>query len=106
MALNSTTSPCEFSMQRWVEGNWSDEYLFTLVPRTIEEFQEMCRYHQTSPASPFTRNKICSLATLTGRITLTGTELKVTENGKQEIVPVKSEEEWSRMLAKHFGIRL
>jgi len=96
----------EFSMQRWVEGNWSDEYLFTLVPRTIEEFQEMCRYHQTSPASPFTRHKICSLATVTGRITLTGTELKVTENGKQEIFPVKSEEEWSRMLAEHFGIRL
>jgi N-hydroxyarylamine O-acetyltransferase len=96
----------QFSMQKRLDGNWSDEYLFTLVPRTIDEFQDMCRYHQTSPDSHFTRNKICSIATPTGRVTLTGMELKVTENGKQETFPVRSEKEWSRMLAEHFGIRL
>ena len=66
----------------------------------------MCRYHQTSPDSHFTRNRICSLATRSGRLTLTDTALKVTENGEQKTHPVTSEEEWSRLLAEHFGIRL
>ncbi len=31
----------------------------------------MCRFHQTSPESMFTRLRLCTLATPTGRITLT-----------------------------------
>lgn len=96
----------EFAMQRQSGGNWSDSYRFTLVPRRIDEFLNMCRYHQTSPDSHFTRSRICSLATPSGRITLTDTALKVTENGEQKTHPVSSEEEWSRLLAEHFGIRL
>lgn len=96
----------EYAMQRQSGESWSDAYRFTLVPRSIEEFLDMCRYHQTSPDSHFTRNRICSLATRSGRLTLTDTALKVTENGEQKTHPVTSEEEWSRLLAEHFGIRL
>lgn len=96
----------EFAMQRLSDGNWADAYRFTLVPRRIEEFLEMCGYHQTSPDSPFTRNRICSRATHSGRITLTDTALKVTENGEQKTHPVKSEKEWAALLSEHFGIRL
>ena len=66
----------------------------------------MCHHHQTSPDSHFTRGRICSLATPSGRITLTDTALKITENGEQRTHPVASEEEWSRLLLGHFGIRL
>lgn len=96
----------EFALQKKSGENWFDSYRFTLVPRRIEEFLDMCRYHQTSPDSHFTQGRICSRATPSGRITLTGTELKVTENGEQRTLPVSSEEEWSRLLAEHFGIRL
>lgn len=95
----------EYAMQRQSGESWSDAYRFTLVPRRIEDFMDMCRYHQTSPDSHFTRNRICSRATRTGRITLTDTALKVTEGGEQKTRPVTSEEEWFRLLERHFGIR-
>jgi N-hydroxyarylamine O-acetyltransferase len=95
----------EYAMQRQSGESWSDAYRFTLVPRRIEDFMDMCRYHQTSPDSHFTRNRICSRATRTGRITLTDTALKVTEGGEQKTRPVTSEEEWFRLLERHFAIR-
>jgi N-hydroxyarylamine O-acetyltransferase len=45
------------------------QYLFTLVPRRQDEFVPMCRYHQSSPQSPFTRKRLCTLATAAGRLT-------------------------------------
>src|SRR5829696_1028685 len=41
-------------MQRDAEG-WEPQYRFTLQPHAYAEYTEMCRYHQTSPASSFTR---------------------------------------------------
>ncbi len=98
--------PDEFALQKRSGDSWSDSYRFSRVPRRIDEFRDMCHHHQTSPDSHFTRGRICSLATPSGRITLTDTALKITENGEQLTHPVASEEEWSRLLLEHFGIRL
>ena len=87
-------------------GTWKREYLFTLTPRTLEEFAAMCHYHQTSPESPFTRRRICSRATEEGRITLADRTLIVTREGKKEESPLNSEEEWRSALQKHFALTL
>lgn len=58
------------------------EYIFTKKERMLNEFAEMCDYHQTSPNSFFTQKKLISRPTEMGRITITGNTLKVTENGK------------------------
>jgi N-hydroxyarylamine O-acetyltransferase len=87
-------------------GVWKRQYSFTLLPRRLEQFAGMCHYHQTSPDSSFTQNRVCSKATADGRITLSGMKLIVTQAGHREEKILPSQEEWNRALREHFGIRL
>ena len=80
------------------------QYSFTLTPRRLDEFAPMCHYHQTSPQSPFTRKRVCTKATVDGRITLADMKLVVTRNGKKEERLLGSEEEWRAELRERFGI--
>ena len=63
------------------EGVWilsragAPQYRFTLARRELPDFAEMCRYHQTSPQSSFTRERITTLARPDGRVTLSGLRL-------------------------------
>jgi N-hydroxyarylamine O-acetyltransferase len=82
---------------------WKLEYLFTLKPRQLPEFAEMCRYHQTSPESPFTRKRVCSRATPEGRITLSNGKLIETRNGQRQERAL-SDEEWKSKLQELFGV--
>lgn len=86
------------------EGNWQAEYVFTLIPRQLQEFAGMCHYHQTSPDSPFTRKRVCSRATLNGRITISELNLIITSNGLREERALNSEEEWWAALKENFQI--
>jgi N-hydroxyarylamine O-acetyltransferase len=47
-------------------------YVFDPTPRQLSEFESMCRYHQTSPDSPFLRGRLWTIATERGRETLHG----------------------------------
>jgi N-hydroxyarylamine O-acetyltransferase len=62
-------------------------------------------WHQTSPDSHFTQNRICSLATDDGRVTLTGMRL-ITTSGPQQLREERTltEEEYNRILHDQFGI--
>jgi len=86
------------------DGTWSGQYSFTFQSRRLEEFTGMCEYHQTSPESHFTQNKICSRATAEGRITLAGMKLIVTRNGQREERTLGSEPDWRGVLRDQFGI--
>jgi N-hydroxyarylamine O-acetyltransferase len=77
-------------------------YRFSLIPRGLADYAEMCRYHQTSPESPFTQRRICSLFTPHGRITLSDFRLIVTERGDRR-ERLLTEEEWGRALKDRFG---
>jgi N-hydroxyarylamine O-acetyltransferase len=66
----------------------------------------MCEYHQTSPASTFTQKKMCTIATRDGRITLTPNFLTITRDGKQQKLPISSEQQFDEELQRYFGIRL
>ncbi len=79
-------------------------YVFSRVPRRLEEFAEMCRYHQTSPDSFFLKDTLCSRKTPTGRVTLSGHRLIVTERGQRVERVLGSAEERERALLEHFGI--
>lgn len=84
---------------------WKKQYVFTLQPRQLSEFAAMCHYHQTSPDSPFTRKRVCSLATPEGRITVTGDKLIETRRGVRE-ERVVQKEEWQAILRDRFGVNL
>ncbi len=88
-------------------GRWKDSYRFTLAPRELAEFEAMCRYHQTSPDSHFTRDRVCSLATPLGRKTLNGMKLIDTgRNGVRRVRAIGDEIEYRRLLRGQFGVRL
>jgi N-hydroxyarylamine O-acetyltransferase len=86
-------------------GVWRSECIFTTLPRELKEFSGMCDYQQTSPESNFTKRKICSLMTESGRKTLTGTKFIETKNGEKSETDVNSEEEFNQILAREFQIR-
>jgi N-hydroxyarylamine O-acetyltransferase len=97
----------EWIFHRRLPGSdWQPEYAFTLQPRKLEEFEAMCHYHQTSPASPFTRKSVCTLATSSGRVTLSNRRLIVTRDGQREERDVASADEYRALLHEQFGIDL
>jgi N-hydroxyarylamine O-acetyltransferase len=101
--LNSDggTLDCELK----TEGGWKKQYSFTLQPRQLSDFADMCHYQQTSPESSFTRKRVCSRATPEGRITLSDGRLIETRNGvRQE--RVLSDDEWRGCLRDLFGVFL
>lgn len=82
------------------------QYRFTLQPYTFSDYEEMCRFHQTSPESHFTKNTICSRLTEDGRITLSGLRL-ITTTGPQytrEERTLSSKEEYGEILREQFGV--
>lgn len=93
-------------LSRGRDGQGEPLYRFDLVPRRLDDFAGMCRYHQTSPASVFTRKRICSLATTLGRITLSDRRLIEQEGGVRIERELASEDEHRRILAEVFGLTL
>lgn len=89
---------------------WKRQYSLTQTARRLDEFGDMCHYHQTSPASPFTRKRLCSLATTYGRITLSDRTLIISRNGAhsggREERLLTSEAEWHATLREQFGVVL
>jgi N-hydroxyarylamine O-acetyltransferase len=83
---------------------WKSQYIFKDMARDPSEFAEMCDYQQSSPDSHFTKGKVCSLMTTDGRKTLSDKSFIVTAGGERTELPVGSEEEFERILAREFGI--
>ena len=87
-------------------GDWSVQYRFTLTPYELTDFAGACHYHQSSPDSHFTRNRVCSRLTPTGRISLTNDRLIVTESGRRHETTIAHEAAFSEALQQHYGIVL
>jgi N-hydroxyarylamine O-acetyltransferase len=88
------------------EDIWKKSYLFTLIPRAVDEFNFMCHYHQSSPESHFTQKRLCTIATENGRITLRDNRLIITEGKNKREIPIEGEHTFSEYLYKYFGIDL
>ena len=87
-------------------GLWKSQYRFRLVPRQLSDFAPRCHFHQTSPESHFTQQRICTLPTLDGRITLSDLKCIRTRNGLREERFLNDEQEWLAVLEKDFGVKL
>jgi N-hydroxyarylamine O-acetyltransferase len=88
--------------------DWTPQYRFSLRPYNYEDYFEMCRYHQTSPQSHFTRGRICSRATAAGgRISLSEWRLITTsgDGGRTERT-LHSDDEYAAVLREDFGIEM
>lgn len=93
-------------LERREGGSRKPQYRFTLQPYQLSDFAEMCRYHQTSPESPFTQRRTCSLATLEGRITVTGMRLITSVRGERDERELSGPAEYANTLRERFGVTL
>lgn len=91
---------------RFMEDGWEPKYRFTLEPHEFADYEEMCRFHQTSPQSHFTQNRLCSLATPEGRKTLSGMRyIESARDGRAERT-LETTQEYERILREQFGITM
>jgi len=92
-----------FEVAKQVDVGWKAEYMFKPLGHDLSEFEDRCEWQQTSTDSHFTRNKICSIMTLTGRKTLTDDKFIVT-NGNVRIETPVSDAEFDTILLREFGL--
>jgi N-hydroxyarylamine O-acetyltransferase len=92
-------------VRRQSNGSYVPDYRFTEVPRQLNDFSEMCLFHQTSPESHFTQNRVCTKALPNGRITASGMRLIETRDGNRRESALNSKEELRNCLAKQFGVQ-
>jgi N-hydroxyarylamine O-acetyltransferase len=87
------------------DGPWTPQYRLELAPRRLDEFAPMSAFHESSPDGPFTKRRICTLATEWGRLTLTDHALvRTTLDGRRTEEPIPDEAAWAAALRTHFGI--
>jgi N-hydroxyarylamine O-acetyltransferase len=93
-------------LRRDAGGAWEPQYRFGLEPHAFDDYAEMCRFHQTSPESHFTRGRVCSRLTSEGRVTLSGSRLITTAGGERVERELAGDAERDAALLEHFGISL
>ena len=82
------------------------EYIFTTQPRSLDEFSDMCEYHQVSMESHFTQKIIVSLPVDDGRKTISGNVFKITKNNEVVESIIQSESELIKLLKEHYVLEL
>ena len=87
-------------------GEWRDQYRLSLTPHRWADFTPMCQYHQTSPESGFTRGSVCSLATVTGRVTVAELRLLITSGGEKRETDLADEAARIAALWDYCGIMI
>ena len=83
------------------------QYTFKNQDYSLEDYEPMCQYHQTSPDSHFTHKRFITRPTPNGRITLF--EDKITFKENDEVVverPVKGKKHFDLLLKQYFDMEL
>ena len=84
---------------------WRRQYVFSIQPRSRAEFEPRHAWQQTSPESHFRQSTVVSLATPSGRVTVSENRLIVTESGHREECEL-ADGEVPNVLRERFGIVL
>lgn len=95
-----------FELQRKDSDSFSKQYSFTTIPRKLSDYNAMCVFQQDSPTSHFRTRMLCTIATESGRITLSDNSLTITNNGKKIIEKFTDEDKFYSLLKAYFKIEL
>ena len=87
-----------YRVNKVIDNQMLPEYIFTNVERDLFEFSEMCKYHQTNPKSHFMQKRLISIPTENGRVTISGSTLKVKENNSVKEKELRNEIEFETEL--------
>jgi len=94
------------------QGTRQNQYEFSLEPHVLSDFEAMCRHHQTSPDSIFTKKTVCTRLAEGGRVTLRDRMLIRTTAGdpatagEKVSTPIADDAAWRDALREHFGVTL
>jgi N-hydroxyarylamine O-acetyltransferase len=91
---------------RQAGAEWRPRFLFSTMPRKPSEFAGMCEFHQTSPDSVFTKQRLATIATPEGRLTLLGRRFTEVQGSERIERDLTSEPEMFDLLRRRFGIDL
>jgi len=75
-------------------------------PYALSDFAPTCWWQQTFPGSHFRKSLTCSISTTSGRVTLSGDRLIVTEEGERREHILASDAEILAAYRRYFGITL
>lgn len=95
-----------FELKKKSDDGWQLQYSFNITPRIFSDFNQMCAFQQDNPSSHFRTRMLCTIATETGRITLSNNSIIITDSGKKSKIDFTSEEEFYFHLKKYFDIEL
>ena len=96
----------KFELQQYMkQEGWKTRYRLDTALRTLNDFEEVCQFNQSSPRSPFTRRPLVSLATKDGRMTLSGNTFTTTRSGEKQKTVI-DDKNMACVLKQYFGIEL
>jgi N-hydroxyarylamine O-acetyltransferase len=81
-------------------------YAFETIPRKIEEFYEQIDFKQHSEESYFVKNRICTIPTEEGRITLFNNKFIKTIGKDKEERTIQNDEEFYQIVREEFGMNV
>ncbi len=88
------------------KNEWLPQYSFSLSPRKLADYKQMCNFQQDSPTSHFRTRMLCTIATERGRITLSNNSLTITEGQSKNKITFEGKEEFNAYLKNYFDIEL
>lgn len=92
--------------QRMEAGDWKRDFSFRPQPQRLSDFEPMCAFQQSSPESRWTQERLCTIATPGGRVTLKDSQLRIRRGAELTERWVSDVTEYSAALRKYFGIHL
>jgi N-hydroxyarylamine O-acetyltransferase len=95
-----------FELQKAKDNIWEPQYRFSTAPTKFEDFKSMCDFQQDSPTSSFRTGMLCTIATESGRITLTNNTFTITEHETKNKTTINNPEDFYLMLTNYFDIKL
>lgn len=94
----------DYAVDEHRDDAWKPQYILSTRAYELSDFEPGCRHHQTSAESPFTRRRICSRLTETGRVTIRDGLHVVTHADGSKTETTIDAARFGELLASEFGI--
>lgn len=95
-SLNESKSGSDFQLR----------YEFTVKQRTIEDFYDQCYHKQYSKESFFVQNRVCTMPSASGRVTIINDRLIKRWGDMKEESKISTEIQFDQIIEQEFGIKL
>ncbi|WP_458645581.1 arylamine N-acetyltransferase family protein [Staphylococcus pseudintermedius] len=93
----------DIKIQKYEDDHWETSFVASAEPRSLSDFDDKLEYNQHHPDSPFVNHLIVTKPTSTGRVTMSQSNLTVTDKKGKHKIPVTSNN-YRHFLKKYFDM--